>query len=555
MSTSRTSVSHPIRVDFLPADAVFGPARLGMTFAPGKKALGLEGQWDRDLDADLLRLHRDFGARVLVSLVEPHELDALKIGDLHGRAASIGLEVLRFPIPDVRVPASVVATVELVDRILERLAGNQTVVVHCKGGLGRTGLIAACCLTAQGHEPERAIAVVRKARQGTIETREQEAFVALFEREWTRAHPDSYGSACEQRARRDRFHGCLLGGALGDALGFPVEFTSSWRAIVEAHGRTAPARLAYAGPPPAIITDDTQMTLFVAEGFIRAVQRFSGRGICHPPSVIRSALLRWYRTQVPGAALTEWQATGWLLGERRLHERRAPGNTNLAALEAQSLGAELPVVGKPPNDSKGCGAIMRSAPIGLGCGETRGAFEMARDTAVITHGHPSGYLSAAYFAAVIHDVANGRRLPAAMDVADALLADETGCGETVSAIEKARAVAVKGVPGPEILETLGGGWVGEEALAIALACALTAEDSSPEATAAALWRSAVHAGDSDSTASLTGNLLGAMHGTACLPERWLEELELRDVVERIAEDLFLSASLGRELDDDAYPGV
>lgn len=241
--------------------------------------------------------------------------------------------------------------------------------------------------------------------------------------------------------KRDRIHGCLLGGALGDALGYPVEFTGGWTRIAEAHGRDAPKRLSYAGPAPAVITDDTQMTLFVAEGFIRAVQRFRDRGICNPASVIRSALLRWYTTQVRGVKLPEWQNNGWLLRDARLHRQRAPGNTNLAALAAQLDSTELPSTRTPPNDSKGCGAIMRSAPIGLGCRTADAAFEMARDAAVVTHGNPSGYLSAAYFAAVIHGVANGVTLPSAMDVADALLEAQDGRRETVDAIARARELA------------------------------------------------------------------------------------------------------------------
>jgi len=354
---------------------------------------------------------------------------------------------------------------------------------------------------------------------------------------------------------KGRWRACLLGGALGDALGYPVEFISSWKAIERAHGSNAPGHLAYAGPAPAVITDDTQMTLFVAEGLIRAAQRSRGRGICHPPSVIRNALLRWYATQVPGASLSDGQKSGWLFREARLHQRRAPGNTNLAALRAQAGGAEMPDVQHPPNDSKGCGAVMRSAPIGLACNDASAAFAMARDTGVITHGHPSGYLSAAYFAAVIHGVVRDASLPDAMDAADVLLAKERGRDEMTWAIAKAREVAARGVPDPTAIESLGGGWVGEQALAIALACALTVEGSSPDAFAAALWRASLHGGDSDSTASLTGNILGAMYGGASLPWLWLDDLELRDVVERLAEDLFASTALGRELDDLAYPAV
>ena len=550
----RTSESDPIRVDFLPAHVGSGLERIGMTFAPGKKAHGIAGRWERDLDADLERLVRDYRARVLVSLVEEHEYEAYGVSDMPAAAKRHELEFHRLSIPDGSIPPSVSAVVDLVSQILERLQSKLIVVIHCGGGLGRTGLIAACCLTAAGHHAEQAIAVVRAARPGTIENSRQEDFVREFAIAWNRNRAKTPTRGSMER-RRDRIHGCLLGGALGDALGYPVEFTGTWRRIAEVHGQRAPQRLCYSGATLGVITDDTQMTLFVAEGFIRAVQRFMDRGICNPASVIRAALLRWYATQMPGVSLEQWQDNGWLLRDARLHHRRAPGNTNLSALAAQLRSADLPSTATPPNNSKGCGAIMRSAPIGLGCRSAETAFEMARDSAVVTHGHPSGYLSAAYFAAVTHGVANDATLPSAMDVADALLEQQDGCGETVVAIASAREVAARGVPAPEVIESLGGGWVGEEALAIALACALTVEGPSPDATAAALWRAVLHGGDSDSTGSLTGNLLGAMHGTTCLPSRWLEELEMRDIVERVAEDLFVSAVLGDQLDYEAYPPV
>lgn len=560
---ARTSESDPIRVDFLPDNAGLGPARLGMTFGPGKRASGIAGQWKRNLDTDLARLVDEYRARVLVSLLTPHEYAEFGIADLPTAARKHQLEFLSLPIEDGGIPRSVGEAVVLVEQILERLQSTGTVVVHCRGGLGRTGLIAACCLTTAGHQAEQAIAIVRAARPKAIENSSQEAFIAEFAAEWERTKILSDDVA----SKRDRIHGCLLGGALGDALGYPVEFIRSWTRIAELYGRDAPEHLAYAGRAPAVITDDTQMALFVAEGFIRAVQRFRDRGICNPVSVISSALLRWYAAQVPEARLSEWQRSGWLLRDPRLHHQRGPGNTNLAALAAlaarldrqlaagSEFVAELPSVGTRPNDSKGCGAIMRSAPIGLGCDSAAIAFEIARDAAVITHGHPSGDLSAAYFAAVIHEVARGATLPVAMDTADTLLAGQDGRAETVDAIARARDLAASGAPTPDAVELLGGGWVGEESLAIALACALTARDALPNATAAALWRAVLHGGDSDSTPSHTGNLLGAMHGTACLPSRWLEELELRDVIERVAEDLFVSAILGRELDYEAYPPV
>jgi ADP-ribosyl-[dinitrogen reductase] hydrolase len=268
--------------------------------------------------------------------------------------------------------------------------------------------------------------------------------------------------------------------------------------------------------------------------------------------VMARALLRWYTTQGGPPDRTGWPQ-GWLITDSRLHNRRAPGNTCMSALGGLSLEEELPAVTSPPNESKGCGAAMRSAPCGLAGNSRDQAFDLARDSGVLTHGHASGYLSGAYFASVIWDLARGRSLDDAMSSADEHLARERGSAELVSILEKTRKLAAKGPPDRKTIEALGGGWTGEEALAIALLCALTFDERSPRAVENTLWRAAVHSGDSDSTAAITGNLLGAMVRVDGLPKRWLAALELRDVIERIAADLHRSMILGEDLDHDAYP--
>lgn len=351
----------------------------------------------------------------------------------------------------------------------------------------------------------------------------------------------------------DTFRGCLLGGALGDALGYPVEFINAAQ-IGERFGAQAPVQLTFDGSPLARISDDTQMTLFTAEGLIRAKQRMAGKGICHPPTMMAFALLRWYETQ-GGVVARSASERGWLVDDPRLQSRRAPGNTCMSALRALAAGnpgAELPTVERPPNDSKGCGAVMRVAPCGLGVDRREVAFELARDNGVITHGHPSGYLSAGYLASVVWDLARGSSLAEAMSCADELLAAERGHEELSGAIARARAVARRGPPDVAAIESLGGGWTGEEALAIALLCASTFDEREPRAVEQALWRAAAHSGDSDSTAAITGNLLGTMLGVAALPARWLDVLELRDVIDRIASDLYASLIRNEVLDD--YPG-
>lgn len=335
----------------------------------------------------------------------------------------------------------------------------------------------------------------------------------------------------------DRFRGCLLGGALGDALGYPIEFLQIDQ-IRARFGDDAPFDLASENPAP--ISDDTQMTLFTAEGLIRAKHRADTRGFSDPISVVGTALVRWYETQ-GGAVQRAMTDRGWLVEEPRLHARRAPGDTCMSALAAIARGGNFGSVDAPPNDSKGCGAVMRAAPCGLAASNPDIAFRLARDTGVITHGHPSGYLSGAYLAAAIWHLVRGTSLVESLAHADALLARERGHAELRDVLARARATT----PTPETLEQLGGGWTGEEALAIAVACVLAFDRDEPRAVELTLWRAAAHSGDSDSTAAIAGNLLGAMLGADALPAVWLQQLELADVIDRVARDLHAAMVAGR----------
>jgi ADP-ribosylglycohydrolase len=541
---TRTSATHPIRVDFIAKHVLPLGGQLGMTFAPGKKAQGIEGHWDRDLTVDLARLRQHYATDVLVSLIEEHELGKLHIQGLPTAATDAGIVLDRFAIPDGGVPADEAQFAELVRRTVARVRSGKTVVIHCRGGLGRTGVLAAACLRAAGIDAHRAMEIVRATRPATIENAAQEDFVRSVE-----LLPEE-NEALESVPSLSRFRGCLLGGALGDSLGEPVEFVLNAREITNRFGTKAPTTLGYAHAP--LITDDTQMTLFAAEGIIRAGDaRWDDDGAALTREV-RAALLRWLSTQEGGdPEQIASSPAGWLVTERGLHHRRAPGNTCLSALRAQKGAKTLFSFASLPNSSKGCGAVMRAAPFGLAARTREQAFLWARDAGAMTHGHPSGYLSAAHFAAVIWGVSRHEPLLRSIDRANVLLKGERDHEETTSAVSKAMSLVPKGPPSASVVESLGGAWVGEEALAIALLCAATCEGGSPEAVEEALWRSVAHAGDSDSTGSMVGNLLGAMHGVECLPARWLGELELRSVIDRVAGELH-SAVEGR-VDERAYP--
>lgn len=347
----------------------------------------------------------------------------------------------------------------------------------------------------------------------------------------------------------DRSLGCLVGGALGDALGYPVEFLDSLQ-ILDLVGPRPPESLAYRGP--ALVSDDTQMTLFSAEGLLRAQSAGVSHGTPEWLTYLLGAYQRWYSTQALRPETPRPNA-GPLLSDARLYARRAPGNTCLAAL-GQSFSRRQPhTPSDPANGSKGCGAIMRSAPFGIAARSREQAFQEARDAGALTHGHPSGFLPAAYFAALIFDVVREKPLAQAMAAADPLLAAEPECEETVAAIAQARAAVQWGAPTVPRIEALGGGWVGEEALAIALYCCLTHDPASgPTGIQRSLWHAAAHAGDSDSTASLVGNLLGARMGYGALPKSWIDDLEALDLLRAVGGDLGQAAQ-GGPIDGLRFP--
>jgi ADP-ribosylglycohydrolase len=344
--------------------------------------------------------------------------------------------------------------------------------------------------------------------------------------------------------RPARIRGCLLGGAVGDALGAPVEFLT----LPEIRARYGPAGIVDYAPAygrPGAVTDDTQMTLFTAEGCLRAVTRGSERGIWHPPTVLYHAYLRWLRTQgvdrPEPACLSD--APGWLIGVAALHARRAPGTTCLSALASGRVGT----VERPINDSKGCGGVMRVAPVGLLGGVD--AFRLGCEAAAITHGHPSGYLAAGALAHMVEQLTLGRSLAEAVDSAFALLARAPGHNEVTDALRAAVALAGAGRPAPERVEQLGAGWVAEEALAIGVYSALAAGGDFERGVRLAVN----HGGDSDSTGAIAGHLLGTLLGPGAVQTRWLDGLELRAEIEQLAADLALRHAPG-DAWRTRYPG-
>lgn len=334
----------------------------------------------------------------------------------------------------------------------------------------------------------------------------------------------------------DRAVGCLLGGALGDALGTPVEFQQleDIRAEYGEAGITEP-------PPHAVLGDATQMALFTGEGYLHAWTTGNNGGPWKPVEAVTSAYRRWLITQQEDRP--QAGATG-LLAEKALYATRAPGLTSLRALQSEQLGTP----DRPRNNSQGCGGVDRIAPAGFApTGEM--AYTLGCQFAALTHGAPGGWAPAGALALIVHLVAvQGRRLPAAVDqAAGRVLRDDL---DTANKLAEAATLARLGASVGHI-ERLGQGWVGSEALAVGVYCALTLPK--PAQFADALRLAVNHSGHSDSTAAITGNLLGARYGTDVLPRSWLARLELADVVERIGQDLGASCA-GQSFNERRYLG-
>lgn len=339
----------------------------------------------------------------------------------------------------------------------------------------------------------------------------------------------------------DKFRACLLGGAIGDALGYPIEFMSLKEIKLKYGNSGLTDLIADKTSKRALISDDTQMTIFTAEGIIWASRRMSDRGIgSFGVSGTYQSYLRWLYTQTDKIENDYWlEKTPYekedkdgifVLDVKELYASRAPGLTCLSALESGKMGS----IEEPINDSKGCGGIMRVAPVGLLLHEVpKGAFEVGCELAAITHGHPTGYLSAGAFAMIIAELVNNKSLIESIRSTIKTLIEYKDHEETLEAINKAIELSKSNTPSEEAISQLGEGWVAEEALAIGLYCALKEDDYKK-----AVIASVNHDGDSDSTGSICGNIMGAKLGMNSIPQKWLETLELKDYIEKLADKLF-----------------
>ena len=341
--------------------------------------------------------------------------------------------------------------------------------------------------------------------------------------------------------RLDRYRGCLLGGAAGDALGYPVEFDSR-TSILSAYGPQGITDYVLMDGIDQI-SDDTQMTLFTANALLFADTR---RRIGAPGGTLEGATIAcyqdWLCTQQELYPRPDGDYVSWLAHIPELYHRRAPGNTCLTAI---GQGAEG-IISHPINQSKGCGGMMRVAPIGLYTKHPEKAGLLAAQNAAMTHGHELGYIPAGMLGYCISTLSHEENtslltvIQSSMDWATRQFSTAKHLPELTTLVEQAVSLATSTLPDEEAIRTLGEGWVAEETFAIAVYCALKYERDFDQALIAAVN----HDGDSDSTGAVTGNLLGASLGLSGIPQKYQHALELRKVILELADDLCHGCPVG-----------
>lgn len=348
----------------------------------------------------------------------------------------------------------------------------------------------------------------------------------------------------------DKYRGCMLGGAVGDALGYAIEFMDEDE-IRENYGPSGITGYSLNKEGVAEISDDTQMSLYTANGLLIGTTRGMTRGIMGPYTLyIELCYKDWLKTQMAdftGYKEPEWS---WLNNIPAMNHRRAPGQTCINYLAKDDLGS----IEEPRNNSKGCGGVMRVAPIGLylggGNADKKEVDMIGAEAAALTHGHELGYIPAAVLVHIVNVVSHSEApLLQAVNEAKTAIADEFSDAEHISymveLIDKATKLSQEYMDDSDAIHELGEGWVAEETLAIAIYCSLKYENDFEKAVVAAVN----HRGDSDSTGAVAGNILGAYLGASRIPDKFIEHLELKETITEIADDLYNNCQMFEDDDD------
>ena len=486
MSIARTSETDPIRIAAVTPGDDHG--RIGITLCPGKTdPQGISGAWSRDLATDLDAVER-WGATAVVSLITDEEIDYLGVRGLAAAVRERHMEWWHVPIPDGRPPGPDFEDGWAVagEAIRDRLRAGFDVLVHCKGGLGRAGTVAARLLVEFGASPHEAMRRVRAARSRyAIETRSQEAHVVDCA-----ARTPSVPSAAPSRGAesiRDRALGALLGLAVGTTLEFRI--------------RDAQPRLedmVGGGPfdlPPGAWTDDTTLALALADS-LAASADFDGRELM-------DRFVDWWRNG-------SYSCSGHCFDI---------GNTTRAALERYCRTGD-PVAGSTAPESAGNGSLMRLSPVALR----------------FWHYHEQLVAVAA---------AQSRTTHGADQAVDACRAFAELLAEAIAGSPRAAVLGRREFDGsPAIARILAGSWRGRARgtiessgyVAHTIEAALWSVARTGDFRGAVLLAANL-ADDADTVAAVTGQLAGALYGLSGIPEGWLDRVAWRDRLLEVADRL------------------
>lgn len=317
-----------------------------------------------------------------------------------------------------------------------------------------------------------------------------------------------------------KFLGCMLGGAVGDALGYPVEFKSYNE--IKQQGFISSPKIDKSGI--ACVSDDTQMSILTAYGLLQS------------DSINNIFVLytKWINIMYKGSniddVLPEFSAYPTLFAPRMT------GMTCYHSLQNASRNTT-----SSPNNSKGNGAIMRIAPVGLMYSDPVKAFTIGMNISLLTHGHPIGYIAGGLFASIISMVLQGKSLLLAIEQSLELskkykppkffdfihykvITDKINLAIKLAQSNKLTEIAI---------QQIGKGFIAEETLALAIYCVLKTDNFKD-----GILMSVNHGGDSDTVGAVTGNLLGVIYGVNTIPQEWIQYLEHRDLLISLANNLY-----------------
>lgn len=337
--------------------------------------------------------------------------------------------------------------------------------------------------------------------------------------------------------KKDKIYGSLIGGAIGDALGYQIEFKRNIKDKEVTSFKDG----------KGIISDDTQMTLFTANALLFRETRLAIRGIAlSPVDAIFEAYLDWLDTQ---NNTNNHNSVTWIKDLKELNTRQAPGNTCLSALSSGIKGT----IEKPINNSKGCGGIMRVAPIGLYMREALIAGKFGAEANAITHGHPLGIIPSYVFSTLIWYLVNtDLTIKEALDKSMKQYEEKFDIFNKedkeyfIKLVDKAIKLAQENKNDIEVINELGEGWVAEEAFAIVIYSCLKYSNNFKDAIICSIN----HDGDSDSTGAVAGNIIGAYLGYEKIPFEYKDNIELKNEILELADDLASEIPVGEYNDNN-----